>query len=200
MGLAVATITTEARAHNRVLVKGWVALRTNFSHQAFTPTTLWARAHDMSRAGLMVKSLRALPTGSIVYIHSQKLHFLAGWARVRHCTRAGWMCRIGLEFRKPLFTDLGNWTDGSAGIAGAATSERPLLQILPEYCAAPAEESNTEARASVSADAHPEASAPPAGGNVQDLKKVAKRKKFAPAKSKRSAARPRQVRVKRRAS
>jgi hypothetical protein len=177
MGLAVATTTTEARAHHRVQVKGWVALLTNVSNRSLT--TRWARAHNMSRAGLMVKCWRPLAAGSIVYIRSQQLHFLAGWARVRHCRRAGWMYRIGLEFRNPLFTDLCDWSEGRASIAAPATLQNSWHPSVVEYCPGHAEVSTEEKCEPVSAETRPEVSVPTGGGNAEDLKEMVQRKELA---------------------
>jgi hypothetical protein len=178
MGLGVATTTTEARAHHRVQVRGWVALLANVSNRSLT--TRWARAHNMSRAGLMVKSWRPLPAGSLVYIRSQQLHFLAGWARVRHCRRAGWMYRIGLEFRNLLFTDLCDWSEGRASIAAPATLQYSWHPSVVEYCPGQAEVSTDERCEPVSAEKRPAVSVPTGGGNTEDLKEVLQRKKLAP--------------------
>lgn len=137
MGLAVAATTDEARAYNRVQVKGWVTLLTDFSNRRLT--TVWARAGNMSREGLMVKSWRPLSKGSIVYVRSQQLHFLAGWARVRHCRRSGWMYRIGLEFRKPLFTAMYDWREDGAEVAAPQNlHHRWRLNVL-DFCFGQAE-------------------------------------------------------------
>ena len=64
--------------------------------------TVWTRALDLSGAGLMVSSHRALEVGSVAFIRFENLHFLVGWAHVSHCTRRARTYRIGLEFRKPV--------------------------------------------------------------------------------------------------
>ena len=53
MGLAVATTTDEARAHNRFQVKGWGKLLTDFSNHRLN--TVWARANNIRREEMMVK-------------------------------------------------------------------------------------------------------------------------------------------------
>ncbi len=112
----------------------------------------------------MVKSLRPLSAGSIVYIRSQQLHFLVGWARVRHCRRAGWIYRIGLEFRKPLFTGLYDSGEGGTGIAPPPTlhSWRPSVV---EYCFGEAALSTEEGCEAINAEVRPEVSLPTGGAN-----------------------------------
>ena len=99
MGFA-ATMTPEARAHNRVAVGGSVALLTYSPKEGVQ--TFQATAIDMSGAGLMVRASQPFKVGSVAFIRSEELYFLAGWARVRHCTRIGRSYRIGLQFRKSL--------------------------------------------------------------------------------------------------
>jgi hypothetical protein len=53
---------------------------------------------DISGGGALVLSYRSLPVGSFVRIRDRNLFFLAGCARVRHCTRWGFVYLIGLKF------------------------------------------------------------------------------------------------------
>ena len=127
----------------------------------------------------MVKSLRPLSAGSIVYIRSQQLHFLVGWARVRHCRRAGWTYRIGLEFRKPLFTGLYDLGEGGTGIAPPPTSQHSWRPSVGEYCfgqAAPSTEKGCEA---ISAGVRPEVSLPAGSANAANLIELALRRELA---------------------
>jgi hypothetical protein len=77
MDRAGTSTAAEARTHNRVPINGPVALLTDISEKGFT--TLWVRTQNVSPAGLMVKSWRRLPAGSIIYIRAPQLPFLAGW-------------------------------------------------------------------------------------------------------------------------
>jgi len=125
----------------------------------------------------MVKSLRPLSAGSIVYVRSQQLHFLVGWARVRHCRRAGWIYRIGLEFRKPLFTGLYD-----LGEAGTAIALPPTLHSWRpsgvEYCFGQAAPSTEEGCEAINAEVRPEVSLPTGGAYAGNLIVLAQRKEF----------------------
>lgn len=53
---------------------------------------------NISGGGALVLSYRPLPVGSFVRIRDRNLFFLAGCARVRHCTRCVFVFLIGLKF------------------------------------------------------------------------------------------------------
>jgi hypothetical protein len=53
---------------------------------------------NISGGGALVLSYRPLPVGSFVRIRDRNLFFLAGCARVRHCTRCAFVYLIGLKF------------------------------------------------------------------------------------------------------
>ena len=53
---------------------------------------------NISGGGALVLSYRPLPVGSFVRIRDRNLFFLAGCARVRHCTRRGFVYLVGLRF------------------------------------------------------------------------------------------------------
>jgi len=53
---------------------------------------------NISGGGALVLSFRPLPVGSFVRIRDANLFFLAGCARVRHCTRCGFAYLIGMKF------------------------------------------------------------------------------------------------------
>ena len=53
---------------------------------------------NISGGGALVMSYRPLPVGSFVRMRDRNLFFLAGCARVRHCTRWGFVCLIGMKF------------------------------------------------------------------------------------------------------
>jgi hypothetical protein len=53
---------------------------------------------NISGGGALVLSYRPLPVGSFVRIRDRNLFFLAGCARVRHCTRCGFAYLIGMKF------------------------------------------------------------------------------------------------------
>ena len=53
---------------------------------------------NISGGGALVLSYRPLPVGSFVRIRDRNLFFLAGCARVRHCTRWGFAYLLGLKF------------------------------------------------------------------------------------------------------
>jgi hypothetical protein len=61
-----------------------------------------AKARNVSRAGALVQCYHALPVGSFVRIRSAELYFLAGCARVQHCSRRGFTYQIGLKFHAEL--------------------------------------------------------------------------------------------------
>jgi hypothetical protein len=82
------------------------------------------------------------------------------------------MYRIGLEFRKPLFTAMYDWREGGAGIAAPAGHSNVL-----EHCFGQAEMPTDEGRDLVSAEVGQEVSVATRGGNAEGLKQVVWRKK-----------------------
>jgi hypothetical protein len=53
---------------------------------------------NISGGGALVLSYRHLPVGSFVRIRDVNLFFLTGSARIRHCTRRGFVYLVGLKF------------------------------------------------------------------------------------------------------
>jgi PilZ domain-containing protein len=92
--------TAEARVHERFPISGSVDLITYSPEQG--AESVPAKALNMSGAGLMVSASQPLPVGSVAFIRSRELHFIAGWSCVRHCRRRGVRYNIGLKFLKPL--------------------------------------------------------------------------------------------------
>jgi len=84
------------RAHPRVVVRGQIELIWRDAKQRIR--SMEGKARNVSRAGALVQCYRALPVGSFVRIRSAELYFLAGCARVQHCSRRGFTYHIGLKF------------------------------------------------------------------------------------------------------
>jgi hypothetical protein len=57
---------------------------------------------NISGGGALVMSYRPLPVASFVRIRDRNLFFLTGSARIRHCTRWGFVYLIGLKFDKEI--------------------------------------------------------------------------------------------------
>jgi hypothetical protein len=53
---------------------------------------------NMSGGGALVISYRPLPIGSFIRIRDASLFLVSGSARVRHCTRRGFVYLVGLKF------------------------------------------------------------------------------------------------------
>jgi len=64
--------------------------------------SLPARSLNMSGSGALVKTSEPIEEGTMVYVRGKDINFLAGGARVRHCTWSGFKYRIGLEFHTTL--------------------------------------------------------------------------------------------------
>ena len=88
--------TGDHRAHPRVTLRGQVELVWRDAKQNIRSAE--AKVRNVSRAGALVQCHHALPVGSFVRIRSTELYFLAGCARVQHCSRRGFTYHLGLKF------------------------------------------------------------------------------------------------------
>ncbi len=86
----------ENRAHARVTLRGQIELVWRDGKQQIR--SMEATVRNVSRAGALVHCRHALPVGSFVRIRSTELYFLAGCARVQHCSRRAFTYHIGLKF------------------------------------------------------------------------------------------------------
>jgi hypothetical protein len=86
----------EMRDHPRVSTRSMVTVvwRDKNGQIRYMRSLVW----NISGGGVLVLSYRSLPVGSFVRIRDRNLFFLAGCARVRHCTRWGFVCLIGMKF------------------------------------------------------------------------------------------------------
>jgi hypothetical protein len=75
------------------------------------------RGLDLTSSGALIATSRRVLIGSDVFVYLTTAG-LMGWAKVRHCSRAGlFRYQIGLEFRSPLMpTQQGNWQYMSARV------------------------------------------------------------------------------------
>jgi hypothetical protein len=96
VAVAETVMPMENRAHPRVAIRGLIELVWRDPKQRIR--SMQALARNVSKAGALVSSYRALPVGSFVRLRSSELYFLSGCARVQHCKRAGLLYRIGLKF------------------------------------------------------------------------------------------------------
>lgn len=84
------------RAHPRVTLRGQIELVWRDAKQNIR--SMEAKVRNVSRAGALVHCHHALPVGAFVRIRSTELYFLAGCARVQHCSRRAFTYHIGLKF------------------------------------------------------------------------------------------------------
>ena len=75
------------------------------------------RGIDLTNSGALIATRKRVPIGSDVFVYLTTTG-LMGWAKVRHCSRAGlFRYRVGLEFRGPLApTQQGTWQYLSATV------------------------------------------------------------------------------------
>ena len=86
----------DMRDHPRVSARSMVTVvwRDKNGQIRYMRSLVW----NISGGGVLVLSYRSLPVGAFVRIRDRNLFFLAGCARVRHCTRWGFVCLIGMKF------------------------------------------------------------------------------------------------------